>query len=79
MNNSLAVAAMNYWLRLEGHPPVVIPSAEVSTYHQNLEAFDIEGDIEPLAYYFSEKVVEFWGPQMGGTRKAPKSRFSLKI
>lgn len=78
MNNALAIAAMNYWLRLEGHPPVVIPSGEVSIYRRNVEIFDLDDDIEPLAYYFSEKIAEYWEPQMNASKAMPKSRFSLR-
>lgn len=78
MNNALAVATMNYWLRLEGHPPVVIPSAEITQYRKHLETFDLQDDLEPLAYYFSLKVAEFWGPQMG-TSGGVKPRFTLRI
>lgn len=79
MNNATAIATMNYWLRLAGHPPVVIPSGEVLQYREYLEKFDVEGDIEPLAYYFSEKVAEFWGPQMKNSNEEQKPRFTLRM
>lgn len=79
LNTAMAIATMNYWLRLEGHPPVVIPSGELQKYRACLEQFDIHGDIEPLAYYFSEKVAEFWGPQMRNSNTEIKPKFQLRM
>lgn len=78
-NTATSIAIMNYWLRLEGHPPVVIPSGEISQYRGYLEEFDVKEDIEPLVYYLSEKVAEFWGPQMKGSNDTGRPRFTLKV
>lgn len=79
VNTSTAIAVMNYWLRLEGHPPVVIPSAEIKQYRSYLETFDLHEDIEPLVVFFSEKISEFWGPQMRGKETSDRPRFTLRM
>ena len=78
-NGETARMICNYWLRQQGHPPVLFQSGDIQRYKKCLEEFDIHEDIEPLALFMSEKVVEFWKPQMSqASQPAKGSIFTLK-
>lgn len=79
-NEMVSRLVLSYWLMLNGHPPVLIPGEEATAYRQALEAFDVREDIEPLALFFSDKIVEYWDSQMSAPSQ-PKSKplFTLRF
>lgn len=70
----------NYWLRLQGYPPVLIQSTDAVAYQKCLEAFDVREDIEPLALFMCEQIAGFWGGQMSAKDEArTKPLFTLHL
>ena len=53
----------NYFLVLNGHPPIIFPSEERETYFSALEKFDMEEDYDTLLQWFRKQTVSsytFW-------------------
>lgn len=83
-NGFVSRLVTNYWLLSVGHPPLFIPSSEVSRYQLCLEQFDFHEDIEPLVRLFTEQVVAYWGPQILNVQQKEeeqtrKSVFTFKL
>ena len=79
-NGLVSRLVMNYWLRMQGHPPIVVHSTEATRYKKCLEEFDVREDIEPLALFLCEQLTEFWGNQMTAQEEAPKKTgFKLRL
>ena len=79
-NGLVSRLVMNYWLRQQEHPPIVVHSTEATRYKKCLEEFDVREDIEPLALFLCEQLTEFWSNQMTATEEAPKKTgFKLRL
>lgn len=80
MNGVISRMVMNYWLRTQNYPPVLIPSGEAARYRKCLEVFDVQEDIEPLALFMSEKIADFWGAQMSQKEETKRNPvFTLRM
>lgn len=79
-NGPVSRLVMNYWLRTQGHPPIVIPCVEAARYKQCLEQFDVQEDIEPLALFLCDQVIGFWKDQMTAKEERPNNpAFKLRF
>ncbi len=79
-NEEVSRMVTNYWLRLQGHPPVVIPEDVAGSYRKCLEAFDIQENIEPLALFMCDQVAKYWSNQMAPSEPSKsKPLFTLKL
>ena len=56
--------AMNYFLVLHDHPPIVIHEEDRKGYYEALEAWDREQELEPLRQFLQEQTVKTWAKQI---------------
>lgn len=56
--------AMNYFLVLHNHPPIVIHEEDRKAYYTALEAWDTEQDLTPLCDYLKEQAAKTWEKQI---------------
>lgn len=55
--------AMNYFLVLHGHPPVIIHEEDRRAYYDALEAWDLFQELEPLREFLREQTAKTWEKQ----------------
>lgn len=56
--------AMNYFLVLHLHPPIIIHEEDRKKYYAALEAWDNELQLEPLKKFLMEQTVKTWAKQI---------------
>lgn len=56
--------AMNYFLVLHDHPPIVIHEEDRKGYYEALEAWDREQELEPLRQFLQEQTGKTWQNQI---------------
>ena len=56
--------AMNYFLVLHLHPPIIIHEEDRKKYYAALEAWDNELQLEPLKNFLMEQTVKTWAKQI---------------
>ena len=56
--------AMNYYLVLHGHPPIVIHEEDRKGYYTALEAWDRVQALEPLCTFLREQTVKTWAKKV---------------
>ena len=61
--------AMNYFLVLHDHPPIVIHEEDRKGYYEALEAWDREQELEPLRQFLQEQTVKTWAKQIARAEK----------
>lgn len=52
--------AMNYFLVLHNHPPIIIHEEDRKGYYESLEAWDARQDLEPLLIFLQEQTAKTW-------------------
>ena len=55
--------AMNYFLLLMNHPPIIIHEEDRKEYYSALEAFDERQELKPLIEFLKEQAVKSWERQ----------------
>ena len=63
--------AMNYFLVLHEHPPIVIHEEDRKGYYTALEAWDREQELEPLCTFLREQTVKTWAKKVLSVKKTP--------
>ena len=61
--------AMNYFLVLHDHPPIVIHEEDRKGYYEALEAWDREQELEPLRQFLQEQTAKTWAKQIARAEK----------
>lgn len=61
--------AMNYFLVLHDHPPIVIHEEDRKGYYEALEAWDRGQELEPLRQFLQEQTVKTWAKQIARAEK----------
>ena len=56
--------AMNYYLLLHGHPPVIIHEEDRKEYYAALEAWDERQELDPLVDFLKEQTAKTWQKQI---------------
>ena len=56
--------AMNYFLVLHDHPPIIIHEEDRKAYYFALEAWDEKQELEPLVHFLKEQTVKTWVKQL---------------
>ena len=56
--------AMNYFLVLHNHPPIVIHEEDRKAYYAALEAWDTNQELAPLCDYLKEQTAKTWENQI---------------
>ena len=59
-NGRVGRLAMNYFLLLHDHPPVVIHEEDKDLYYQSLEAYDTNEELVPLKLFLKAELVKTW-------------------
>ena len=61
--------AMNYFLVLHDHPPIVIHEEDRKGYYEALEAWDRGQELDPLRQFLQEQTVKTWAKQIARAEK----------
>ena len=61
--------AMNYFLVLRDHPPIVIHEEDRKGYYEALEAWDREQELEPLRQFLRDQTAKTWEKQIARAEK----------
>ena len=68
--------AMNYFLVIHNHPPVIIHEEDRKAYYDALEAWDSQQLLDPLRDFLKEQTVKTWKKQIARTeRLTPKESY----
>lgn len=66
-NGRVGRLAMNYFLILHEHPPIVIHEEDRKGYYTALEAWDVRQDLKPLCMFLQEQAEKTWKKQIART------------
>ena len=61
---------MNYFLVLNGHPPITIHQEDRKAYYAALEAWDTEQELAPMEAFLREQTVKTWDKQIARSKRA---------
>lgn len=64
--------AMNYFLVMHNHPPVIIHEEDRKSYYTALEAWDSKQALDPLLDFLKEQTVKTWEKQIARTDEKKK-------
>lgn len=56
--------AMNYFLVMHDHPPIIIHEEDRKGYYAALEAWDFEQNLDPLRHFLKEQTEKTWEKQI---------------
>lgn len=68
-NGRVGRLAMNYFLLIHNHPPIIIHEEDRKKYYTALEAWDSTQDLDPLCSFLKEQTVKTWAKQIARTQK----------
>lgn len=71
-NGRVGRLAMNYFLIMHGHPPIVIHEEDRRDYFTALEAWDAKQELDPFRNFLREQTVKTWEKQIARTENVPK-------
>ena len=60
--------AMNYFLVMHNHPPIIIHEEDRKNYYAALEAWDLEQNLEMLCEFLKQQTEKTWEKQIARTR-----------
>lgn len=63
-NGRAGRTTMNYFLVINGHPPVTIHQEDRKDYYAALEAWDVRQELEPMETFLREQTVKTWEKQI---------------
>jgi len=66
--------AMNYFLVMHDHPPVIIHEEDRRDYYIALEAWDAEQDLEPLRVFLKDQTAKTWEKQIARAERKKERR-----
>lgn len=73
-NGRVGRLAMNYFLILQGHPPIIIHEEDRKVYYAALEAWDTQQQIAPLCSFLQEQTAKTWEKQIQRAEKNKHNR-----
>ena len=68
-NGRVGRLAMNYFLVMHNHPPIVIHEEDRKGYYEALEAWDFAQELNPLLNFLKEQTVKTWAKQLARATK----------
>lgn len=71
-NGRVGRLAMNYFLIMHNHPPIIIHEEDRKGYYAALEAWDARQELDPLQNFLREQTVKTWEKQIVRAENAPK-------
>ncbi|MCM1123389.1 MAG: Fic family protein [Eubacterium sp.] len=69
-NGRVGRLAMNYFLILHGHPPIIIHEEDRKAYYTALEAWDREQDLDVLRVFLREQTEKTWQKQIARVKES---------
>lgn len=69
-NGRVGRLAMNYFLIMHDHPPIVIHEEDRKGYYTALEAWDVSQDLVPLRDFLQEQTEKTWEKQIARADRA---------
>lgn len=66
--------AMNYFLIVHGHPPVIIHEEDRKAYYSALEAWDSGQELAPLCAFLQEQTEKTWEKQLARAEQSQSRR-----
>lgn len=66
--------AMNYFLVLHNHPPIIIHQEDRKEYFSALEAWDMEQNLVPLKTFLLEQTVKTWAKRIAAIQKSARAK-----
>lgn len=69
-NGRVGRLAMNYFLIMHDHPPIVIHEEDRKGYYTALEAWDVSQDLVPLREFLQEQTEKTWEKQIARADRA---------
>ena len=72
-NGRVGRLAMNYYLIMHGHPPIVIHEEDRKGYYAALEAWDGSQDLDPLRVFLQEQTEKTWEKQIARADRVRES------
>lgn len=60
---------MNYFLVMNGHPPITIHQEDRKDYYAALEAWDESQDLKPMEAFLREQTIKTWEKQIERSRR----------
>lgn len=69
-NGRVGRLAMNYFLIMHEHPPIIIHEEDRKEYYDALEAWDARQNLEPLRNFLREQTVKTWAKQIARAENA---------
>ena len=61
--------AMNFFLVMHNHPPIIIHEEDRKDYYTALEAWDLKQDLAPLCTFLREQTEKIWEKQIRRTER----------
>lgn len=68
-NGRVGRLAMNYFLVLHDHPPVIIHEEGRKGYYAALETWDVRQELEPLREFLKGQTEKIWEKQIARAEK----------
>ena len=62
--------AMNYFLVIHNHPPIIIHQEDRKEYFDALEAWDNEQELKPLIDFLKKQTVKTWSNKISGQKQS---------
>lgn len=69
-NGRVGRLAMNYFLIMHEHPPIIIHEEDRKEYYDALEAWDARQNLDPLRIFLREQTVKTWAKQIARAENA---------
>ena len=66
--------AMNYFLVIHSHPPIIIHEEDRKTYYTALEAWDTHQELTPLCSFLKEQTAKTWEKQIQREEKRKRNQ-----
>jgi len=76
-NGRVGRTLLNYWLMLNGHPPLVIYEENRRRYYDALQRYDEAEELEPLFTFLREQTVKTWAKAWALKNQTPCPRKGL--
>ena len=73
-NGRVGRLAMNYFLVMNGHPPIIIHEEDRKAYYDALESWDTRQELEPLCAFLREQTVKTWEKQLQRAERKRQSQ-----
>ena len=71
-NGRVGRLAMNYFLIIHSHPPIIIHEEDKKLYYAALEAWDKDQELEPMYSFLKEQTIKTWEKQLEREKQKAK-------